>query len=370
MISKARKKIVGIVCGGRSGEHEVSLRSSFYVYHNLDKRKYRVVLLAIGKNGHWYFGRKFQDLINTRGKLWKLKRNLEEIVLVKSQKQVKVFSLQRKKNIITIDVFFPLIHGTYGEDGCLQGFLELLDIPYVGADVLGSAIGMDKEVTKRLLREAKISVTEFVVLRKKEQVNEQERKISQAIKEFNFPLFVKPVHLGSSVGVSKVFKRQEINKAIQEAFKYDHEIMIEKFVPGREIECSILDNSYPKASLPGEIKTRTFYSYRAKYLDDQEAKLLAPAPLSKGIIKKIQKLSIKVFQILKLHGMARVDMFLKPDNSIIINEVNTIPGFTQISMYPKLWQISGISYARLLDRLIALGIQSYKEKQKLKRSYF
>lgn len=363
------KKTIAIVCGGKSGEHEVSLRSAFYVFNNIDRKRYCVVIIAIDKKGKWYFSRNFKDIVNTNGQLWKLKPRFKEIVLLKSKKCSQVFSLKQKKNLIGIDIFFPLIHGTYGEDGCLQGFFELLDVPYVGADVIGSAIAMDKEITKRLLMLEKIPVTKFIVIRKKDKLIERRKKINQAIKKFHFPLFIKPVCLGSSVGISKVFSRKEIDKAVQEAFQYDDSIMIEKFVDGREIECSVLGNSYPIASLPGEIKSRSFYSYEAKYLDSEEAKLLIPAPLSKKIVKEVQKLSVKVFQILKLQGMARIDFFLKPNRQLIVNEANTIPGFTQISMYPRLWQVSGIKYSKLLDKLIQLAIENYKKKNKIKRDF-
>ena len=363
------KKTVAVVCGGKSGEHEVSLRSAFYVYNNIDKKKYRAIIISIDKKGRWYFNYNLEDIINTKNQLWKLKSNLEEIVLLKSKKRSQVFSLKKKKNLIGIDVFFPLIHGTYGEDGCLQGFFELLDIPYVSAGVLGSAIAMDKEIAKRLLMLEKIPVTEFVVIKEEDKLTERRNKVNRFIKEFHFPIFIKPVSLGSSVGVSKVFNKKEVDKAIKEAFKYDIEIMIEKFINGREIECSVLGNLYPKASLPGEIKSRSFYSYEAKYLNSEDSKLLVPAPLSKELIKKVQKLSIKVFQTLKLQGMARIDLFLKPNGQLIVNEANTIPGFTQISMYPKLWQVSGITYSKLIDKLIKLAIENYNRKNKLKRDF-
>ena len=363
------KKTIAVICGGKSGEHEVSLRSAFYVYNNIDKKKYRAVVIAVDKKGRWYFSYNFEDIINTKNQLWKLKSNLEEIVLLKSKKCSKVFSLKKKKNLIGIDIFFPLIHGTYGEDGCLQGFLELLDIPYVGAGVMGSAIAMDKEITKRLLILEKIPVTEFIVIKEEDKLIERKKKINQCIKKFHFPLFIKPVSLGSSVGVSKVFNRKEIDIAIEEAFQYDTEIMIEEFMNGREIECSVLGNLDPKASLPGEIKSRSFYSYEAKYLNAEDSELLIPAPLSKKLIKKVQKLSIRVFQILKLQGMARIDFFLRPNGKLIVNEGNTIPGFTQISMYPKLWQVSGIKYSKLIDKLIQLATENYNKKNKLKRDF-
>lgn len=363
------KKTIAVVCGGKSGEHEVSLRSAFYVYNNLDKKKYQVVILAIDKKGNWFFGRNFNDLVNTKGLLWKLKPHLEEVVLLKSKNGSQVLSLKKKSILTKINIFFPLIHGTYGEDGCLQGFLELLDVPYVGADVIGSAIGMDKEITKKLLIIEKIPITKFVVIKKGYSLKEKKEKIKTAIKQFHFPLFIKPVSLGSSVGVFKVFSEKEIKKATEEAFQYDSKIMIEKFIKGREIECSVLGNNKPKASLPGEIKSVDFYSYKAKYLDENEAKLLVPAPLNKKLITQIQKLSIQTFKALGLKGMARVDFFLKPNNQLIVNEVNTIPGFTQISMYPKLWEVSGVKYSKLLDILVQLAIESHNEKNKLKFSY-
>lgn len=363
------KKTVAVICGGKSGEHEVSLRSAFYVYNNIDRKKYQPVVLAIDKKGRWFFSCQFEDLVDMRGLLWKLKPRLEEVVLLKSKKCSQILSLKKKKKLAKIDIFFPLIHGTYGEDGCLQGFLELLDVPYVGADVIGSAIGMDKEITKKLLIIAKIPVTKFIIIKKKDSLENKEKKIQIAIEQFHFPLFIKPVSLGSSVGVSKVFTKKEIKKALQEAFRYDFRIMIEKFVKGREIECSVLGNAIPKASLPGEIKPLSFYSYTAKYLDADEAKLLVPAPLNKKLIAQIQKLSIQAFKALGLRGMARIDFFLKPNGQFVVNEANTIPGFTQISMYPKLWEVSGLKYSQLLDKLIQLGVESYNEKSRLKFSY-
>ena len=365
------KKSVIIICGGKSGEHEVSLRSAYYVFNNLNKNKYQLSVLAIDKTGKWFFSNRFENLVNTQGVLWKLKPNLEEVALLKYKNEVQVFNLKRKKKLAKGEIFFPLIHGTYGEDGCLQGFLELLDVPYVGANVIGSAIGMDKEVTKKLLKVAKIPVADFVTIKKRESLKSQQAKINLAIKKFHYPLFVKPVNLGSSVGIYKVFSKNEINQAIKKAFLYDDRIMIEKFIKGREIECSVLGNDDPQASLLGEIKSKTFYSYEAKYLDEQqqEAKLIVPASLNKKQITQIQKLSIETYKALGLQGMARVDCFLKPNGQIIINEVNTIPGFTQISMYPKLWEVSGLSYVKLLDKLIQLAIENFNNKKKLKRSY-
>ncbi len=361
------KKVVAVICGGRSREHEVSLQSAYYVFNNLDRKKYQRVLLGIDKKGHWHFASSYNDLVIQKEPLGKMKDGLAEVVLVKKGKGVYVLNLGQKKIIGKIDIFFPLIHGPYGEDGCLQGYLELLGLPYVGADVLGSALAMDKEYTKRLLQAESIPVTPFMVLYRGESKNRE--KARKMVRKYRFPLFVKPACLGSSIGISKAFNLRELKKAITLAFHYDNKIILEKGIKGREIECSVLGNKNPQASLPGEIKPRhNFYSYAAKYLDSKGADLLTPALLSVTLTKKVQQLSQKAFQVLSLKGMARIDFFLSSRGKLIVNEVNTIPGFTQISMYPKLWQVSGLKYSKLLDKLLKLAEESYQEK-KLKFNY-
>jgi len=356
-----KKKVVAIICGGRSREHEVSLQSAYYVFKNLDRKKYQGVLLGVDKKGYWHFASCYNNLVTQKGPLGKMKAGLAKVVLIRGGKKVGVLDLKQKKIIKRIDIFFPLIHGPYGEDGCLQGYLELLDLPYVGADVLGSALAMDKEYTKRLLQAEGIPVAPFVTLCRGESKNRE--KARMMVKKYKFPLFVKPACLGSSVGISKVFNLKELEKAITLAFRCDSKIILEQYIPGREIECSVLGNKDPQASLPGEIKPHhDFYSYAAKYLDSEGADLLAPAPLSPMLRKKVQRLSKRVFQILGLEGMARVDFFLQHQGKLIVNEVNTIPGFTQISMYPRLWEVSGLSYPRLLDKLIKLAIERQKKK--------
>jgi len=351
---RRHKKTVAIICGGRSQEHEVSLQSAYYVFKNLDRKRYRVVLLGVDKKGHWHFASRYNDLVIRKEPLGEMRKGLAEVVLIKEREKVGVFDISKRRIAKRIDIFFPLIHGTFGEDGCLQGYLELLGLPYVGAGVLGSALGMDKEYTKRLLQAEGIAVAPFAVLRYKS--GENQNKVRMMIKKYGFPLFVKPVSLGSSVGVSKVFSEKELKKAITLAFRYDKRIIIEKYIPGREIECSVLGNENPQASLPGEIiPHHSFYSYEAKYLDPQGADLLAPAPLSSFLTKKVQRLSKKVFQVLGLRGMARVDYFLQRGGRLVVNEVNTIPGFTKISMYPRLWEVSGLSYPKLLTKLIQLA---------------
>ena len=365
-----KKRVIAIICGGKSGEHEISLQSAYYVFKNINRKKYRAVLLGIDKEGYWHFAEKYEDLIEERKPLPRMKQNTDAVILIKDHSKTVVFSLKKKKGIARIDVAFPLIHGTYGEDGCLQGYLELLEIPYVGAGVLASVIGMDKEVSKRLLQKEKIPTANFFTLDKFNAGKQNVKFVQQAVKTLKFPIFVKPSCLGSSLGISKVNNWLELKKAITLAFRYDNKIILEEYIKGREIECSVLGNDKPKASLPGEIKPHDiFYSYKAKYLDPRGAELLAPAPLTKNIVSKIQILALKVYKILRIQGMARVDGFLTKNNEFIISEINTIPGFTQISMYPKLWQVSGLSYPRLLDKLIQLALESYSQKKKLKRSY-
>jgi len=365
-----KKRIIAIICGGKSGEHEVSLRSAYYVFKNINRKKYRAMLLGIDKEGYWHFAEKYEDLIDKRKPMPRMKTNIDEVVLIKDHSKTVVFSLKKKKKIARIDVAFPLIHGTYGEDGCLQGYLELLEIPYVGAGVLASALGMDKEVSKRLFQKEKIPTAKFVVLYKSNSQKQNLTLLKQAVKTLKFPIFVKPSCLGSSLGISKANNLKELKRAMSLAFHYDNKILLEEDIKAREIECSVLGNDKPKASLPGEIKPHDiFYSYQAKYLDPRGAELLAPAPLTKNVISKIQALALRVYKILGVQGMTRVDGFLTEKNKFIVSEINTIPGFTDISMYPKLWQVSGLSYSKLLDKLIQLALESYSQKKKLKRSY-
>jgi D-alanine-D-alanine ligase len=261
-----------------------------------------------------------------------------------------------------VDVFFPIIHGTFGEDGCLQGLFELLDVAYVGAGVLGSAVGMDKDVQKRLLIQAGIPVAKYQVIKKEEWLH------GYMATWLKYPCFVKPANMGSSVGITKVNKAIKLIEAIKLAFQYDTKVIIEEEVKGRELEVAVLDG---KASLPGEVipKGHEFYDYEAKYIDEKGAELKIPAKLSKEQSAKIRKLAEKTFEVLECEGMARVDLFMRPNGELVINEINTLPGFTSISMYPKLWEASGVSYPELLDRLINLAIKRKKEKDKLKRSY-
>jgi D-alanine-D-alanine ligase len=358
---------VGVVFGGRSAEHEVSLQSAKNVLEAMDMSKYEPVLIGIDRDGHWHVNEQSTFLLNTNNfKLAQLNRPQEEVTLIPKGASHQLVSLSSNQDLGQIDVIFPVLHGPYGEDGSVQGLLKLANLPFVGAGILGSAVAMDKDVMKRLLRDAGIPIARFMVLNRKTVDN---YRFEAVMEHLGLPVFVKPANLGSSVGVSKVRSKVEYAKAIETAFEYDTKILIEQYIVGREIECSVLGNLDPIASLPGEVLPQhEFYSYEAKYIDENGAILEIPAQLDKDAVKRIQDVSIRAFKILCCEGMARVDMFLKENGDIILNEINTIPGFTRISMYPKLWEASGISYGELIDRLIQLAIERFRVEQKLRTS--
>ena len=354
-MSEGRKTRVGVIFGGRSGEHEVSLRSAESVIRALDRSKYEVVPIAITHEGRWLASKNAMALLSPGEAIQAALKGGEPMPVLPEPAQNR-----------PVDVYFPIVHGTYGEDGTIQGLLELAGVPYVGAGVLGSAVGMDKDVMKRLLREAGLPVGDFWVTRS--------RDIDAFVSEFGatlpYPVFVKPANLGSSVGISKAHNAGELPKALAVAAEFDRKIVIEKGIDAREIELSVLGNDDPKASIPGEIiPAREFYDYHAKYVDD-DSRLLIPAPLTDSQVHEAQDLAIRTFQALDCSGMGRVDLFLeKPTGRFLVNEINTLPGFTSISMYPKLWEASGLSYADLLDRLIALAIERQTEKKKLRTKF-
>ncbi|MBP9802232.1 D-alanine--D-alanine ligase [Patescibacteria group bacterium] len=361
------KKIkVAIIFGGKSAEHEVSIQSAKTIFDCIDKKKYEPVLIKIDKIGHWKFVDSTALLSDKRNKL---NQKSEEHCILIPQGNGSTLSKDGFSPKKVFDVAFPVLHGPFGEDGTIQGLLKLVNIPFVGASVLGSAVGMDKDITKRLLKEADLPVVDCLVFKDYERgkINFQ-----NVVSRLKLPFFVKPANSGSSVGISKVHNRKEFSVAIKEAFLFDNKILIEKCIVGREIECAVLGNENPKASLPGEIVTKNshkFYSYQAKYIDEKGANLIIPADLNNIMIKKIQELAIKTFKVLNCEGMARVDFFLDNKNKLIINEINTIPGFTKFSMYPKLWETSGLSCAKLVDQLIQLAIERFKKENKLKTSY-
>lgn len=361
MASVKRKLRVALIFGGKSAEHEISLISARNVFQALDKKKYQIVAVGIDKRGRWFVDESARLLRETQLSKVAFAGMNKTAAVVPGETPTPIIEPLSGKHFGAVDVAIPVLHGPFGEDGTIQGLLKLANVPFVGAGVLGSAVGMDKDVMKRLLREAHIPVAKFLVFRQRER---KTIGFVQVKKALGLPLFVKPANLGSSVGISQVSRQSEFAAALREAFRYDTKIIIEEAIRGREIECSVLGNDQPIASLPGEIiVSRGFYSYDAKYLDDKGAQLQVPARLPKKTIKKIQQIALRAYCTLCCEGMARVDFFLRPSGQVLVNEINTIPGFTKISMYPKLWQASGLSYSRLIDRLIALALErSHREK--------
>lgn len=292
----------------------------------------------------------------------------EQVAVLPGGKKSPFLALSDGSPVGSIDVVFPVLHGPFGEDGTVQGMLRLLDVPFVGCGVLSSAVAMDKDVTKRLLRDAGIPIAKFRVV---DRSSRGEVDFQDVKDHLGLPVFVKPANLGSSVAINKVEDEKAFLRALEEAFTYDNKVLIEEYVKGREIECSVLGNRNPVASVPGEIiPHHEFYSYEAKYVDNQGAALEIPAKLGEPIVTEIQHLAIRTFQVLLGEGMARVDFFLRDDTEIIVNEINTLPGFTQISMYPKLWEASGISCTELIDRLIQLALERSEAERNLRTSYF
>ncbi|MDE2235756.1 MAG: D-alanine--D-alanine ligase [Gammaproteobacteria bacterium] len=357
---------VGILFGGKSAEHEISLLSAKNIIEALDKNKYEPVLIGIDKDGRWLVNEPSRFLLNeTNPKLIALNKANSQGVALAPQNAGQLTSLEHGRLDTSVDVVFPVLHGPFGEDGTVQGLLKLANVPFVGAGVLGSAVGMDKDVMKRLLRDAGIPVPKFLVFRQGEALD-----FKAVTNILGLPLFVKPANLGSSVGISKVKDAASFQKAVAEALRFDVKIIVEENIQGREIECAVLGNQDPQASVPGEIiPTHEFYDYQAKYVDENGARLEAPAKLPPETVKRVQELAIRTFRALNCEGMGRVDFFLKADGTLLVNEINTIPGFTKISMYPRLWGLSGVSYTQLIDRLIGLALERFKHEQELKSSY-
>ena len=362
------KLTVALLFGGKSGEHEVSLRSAAAVLKALDREKYDVIPIGITKEGQWRADPKLleADLPSI------LEKGSPVLLPAEPTQNHAVEVRAREKGIVkaSIDVVFPVLHGTFGEDGTIQGLLEMANIPYVGAGVLGSAVGMDKDVMKRLHQQAELPIVEFYVLLDTEWARHRDKIAAEIENRCGYPCFVKPANLGSSVGISKVRNRQELESAVELAAQYDRKIIVEEGVDAREVECSVLGNDEPQASVPGEIiPSHEFYDYDAKYLDES-SQLLIPAPLTEEQAKAVQSLAIRTFLVTECCGMARVDFFVdRRTGKILVNEINTIPGFTSISMYPKLWEASGVSYSQLIDRLIHLAIERHHLRQSKKTSY-
>jgi D-alanine-D-alanine ligase len=352
---------IGILFGGRSGEHEVSLASAASVIRGLDPDKYEALPIGITKEGHWLIGAGAQKMLP------EVLKGGQRVMMTADPTDAALVKLDGSGGGQRIDVVFPVMHGTFGEDGTIQGLLDLAGLPFVGAGVLGSAIGMDKDVSKRLMQVAKIPVVPWITIQRADW-ERNPKEIRTAIeKKFNYPVFVKPATLGSSVGMTKVHSRAELAPALNLAGEFAMKILVERCMIAREIEVSVLGNHDPQASVPGEIVPhREFYDYTAKYLEEG-TQLLIPAKLKPAQVKKIQHYAVAAFRALELSGMARVDFFLeKKGGKIYLNEVNTIPGFTSISMYPKLWEATGIPFRELLDKLIALALEQHAEKARTK----
>lgn len=362
-----KKLKVGVIFGGKSAEHEVSLQSAKNIVEAMDKEKYEAVLIGIDKSGKWHLNNQSSYLINAENpKLIQLNKSNDHVAIVPGEADNQLIHAAGGGVLEQLDVIFPIVHGTLGEDGSLQGMLRIANLPYVGPDVLSSSICMDKDIAKRLMSGAGINVAKGAAFTfaQRDEINYKE-----LTNELGSPLFIKPANQGSSVGVSKVSSKEEFDKAVDRAFEYDHKIVIEETLVGREIEFSVLGNEEPKASLPGEILPKTeFYSYESKYIDEEGAELAVPAELSDETTQRMQDVAVNAFKTLQCEGLARVDFFLTEEGEIYVNEVNTLPGFTKISMYPKLWEVSGIEYTDLISKLIELAIARYERQEKLKSS--
>jgi D-alanine-D-alanine ligase len=361
------KKIrVGVVFGGRSAEHEVSLQSAKNVLDALDREKYEPVLIGIDREGRWHLEEGTRLLFDAAPPLPKLDGDgSREVTLAVRGEGSRLITLSGSRESSMLDVIFPVLHGPYGEDGSIQGLCRLANLPCVGAGILGSAVGMDKDVMKRLLRDAGIATARFRAISR----GKKPLSFDEASAELGSPVFIKPANMGSSVGVSRASTRAEYDAAVETALLYDTKVLVEERILGREIECSVLGNADPIASVPGEIETgagHAFYDYRAKYIDENGAVLLIPASLEASVSEAVRRIAIRAFTALCCEGMARVDMFLRGSEELVVNEINTIPGFTHISMYPKLWEASGVSFGELVDRLIGLAIERHEVERGLK----
>jgi D-alanine-D-alanine ligase len=358
---------VGVLFGGRSGEHEVSLVSASSVIAALDRSKYEVIPIGIAPDGRWISSAESLAMLKARQEI----SSQQESFLVPGPHRRALVNAQGQSDQTTIDVVFPVLHGTYGEDGTIQGLLELANLPYVGAGVLASAAGLDKIVQKQLFAEAGLPIVRYRWFLSKAISPNGRKVVSDVERHLRYPVFVKPSNAGSSVGITKAHNRRELLEGLSLAASYDRKVIVEQGVKNvREIECAVLGNDAPIASMPGEIiPSNEFYDYDAKYVDGKSTAII-PAGLPKRVTKDIQRIAARAFAVLDCAGMARIDFFVTAKKAkIYLNEVNTIPGFTSISMYPKLWEASGLPYPALLDKLISLAIERHREKNSLKTSF-
>jgi D-alanine-D-alanine ligase len=359
------RRRVAVLFGGRSAEHEVSCLSARSVIDALDPARTEVIPIGITRDGRWHRVAGPPALPSETGRMPEITEGSGGVVeLAAEGASTEIVGADGSRE--PIDVVFPVLHGPYGEDGTVQGLLELAGVPYVGAGVLGSAIGMDKDVQKRLFRAAGLPVGPYEAVREPVWIDDPE-SVEAAAEALGYPLFAKPATLGSSVGVSKLHGPQDLADGLDEAFRYARDALLEKAADGaREIECAVLGNDDPVASVAGEIvpEGHEFYDYEAKYLDERGAELVIPADLKPGVLEDVQRLAVASFAAVKCAGMARVDFFLLGEDELWLNELNTIPGFTSISMYPKLWEASGLSYRELVERLLDLAVERHEAERK------
>jgi D-alanine-D-alanine ligase len=367
-----KKLKVGLIFGGRSGEHEVSFCSASSIIKAIDKDKYTVVPIGITREGRW-ISPQGSELALQSGRI----EGKNTVILLNDPSGRALVHIDNNQKLDKssaserLDVIFSVLHGPYGEDGTVQGLLELADIPYVGAGVAASAISMDKDLMKIIFQQRDLPILKWMTIKRKEWQKYKEKILSLVQDDFEYPLFVKPTNLGSSVGITKVHKKEELEKAIDLASSYDRKILIEKGLEeAREIECGVLGNDEPRASVVGEVKPAgEFYDYDSKYID-KETQLIVPADLPDGVSRKVQEIALRAFKAVDAAGLARVDFFVsKKENKIYLSEINTIPGFTSVSMYPRLWEASGVSYPDLIDQLIQLALERHQDKNQNKISY-
>lgn len=366
MKSLAKKLRIGILFGGRSGEHAVSLLSAASVIAAMDKNKYEIIPVGITEDGQWLAE---GDPLRCLQKK-EIPGNCSFTSLVTDPFSPGLILLSKQgqgREFIPLDAVFPVLHGPYGEDGTIQGLLELVNLPYIGAGVLSSAVAMDKVFMKVLFRYHGLPVGDFISCKAFQWVRDRQPIIKMIEEKLGYPCFIKPANLGSSVGISKASDQGSLLQGIEEAFNYDHKVVVEAFIKGREIECSVLGHHEPISSVPGEIiPGADFYDYKAKYLDES-SRLIIPAPLEPEAEEKIKHYAVLAFQAVECSGLGRVDFFYdEKEKKIFVNEINTIPGFTSISMYPKLWEKSGLPYGALIDRLIEIALERHEEKSRLR----
>lgn len=346
------KHNLAIIFGGKSTEHEISILSTKSILKHLDRSNFNLSIIKIDTSGHWWLvdeNRIDDEKAGTR------------VTLIPGNPKTELISLENGSVITSLDVAFPVLHGVFGEDGTIQGFFKMVDLAFVGCDVLAASSCMDKDVTKRLLRDAGINIAPYLIATQQNIPSYEEVE-----NELSMPVFIKPANLGSSVGVYKVSGKAEYNEKMKLALNYDHKVLIERLIVGKEVECSVLGNEEPKASLPGEIITNTeFYDFESKYVDSNASRTQIPASITEDQIGVVRKTAVKAYQTMSCQGLARVDFFVTNQGEILINEINTLPGFTNISMYPKMWEATGIGYTELLSLLIELAMSKYEKDSQL-----